>query len=105
MVVTDSETGSEPTEAVGNTVVVLEGRGLELGVAGPLGTVCLGGATGCVAFTAGHPGDSSSRRAAAGQGTCRESMPFQTTAGCKACRAYASDLMRSLTFLATDPGT
>jgi hypothetical protein len=52
-----------------------------------------------VVFRAGHLDFPASRGAI--QTSCRESMPFQMTAGRRGSRAYASDLMRPLTFLAT----
>ena len=94
-------------DVVGETVIKLdsEGKGLELGVTIavkvdvgmlevgglvleevavvvdlPDGGLVGGGLIGNVVFRAGHPGDLAvSRRA--GQAICRESMPFQTTAG------------------------
>jgi hypothetical protein len=62
-----------------------------------------GGYMSDVVFRAGHPDFQASRGAI--QTCCRESMPFQMTAGSKGSRAYASDLMRFFTFLATDPWT
>jgi hypothetical protein len=61
------------------------------------------GPMGDVVFQAGQLEFPASRGAI--QTCCRESMPFQMTAGWRGSRAYASDLIRSLTFLATDPWT
>ena len=71
---------------VDESVVMLEVGGLELEVAivvdlafAVLGGGVAGGTIGNVVFRAGHPEDLVSRRT--GQAICRESMPFQTTAG------------------------
>jgi hypothetical protein len=96
-------------------VSVIVARLLEASVGvrgGGLGFVTVGGTIGRgrrgrlmgdVMFRAGQLEFPASRGAI--QTYCRESMPFQMTAGWRGSRAYASDLIRSLTFLATDPRT
>jgi hypothetical protein len=71
---------------------------------GTIGGRRRGGLMGDVVFQGGQL-EFPASRSRAKQAYCRESMPFQMTAGWKGSRAYASNLMRSLTFLATDPWT
>ena len=86
----DSE---DKVEVVDVLFVVLEGRGLELDVdvvvrvvRGELDLKVAGGPIGNVMFRAVHPEDTVSRRLGTGHSISRESMPFQTTAGCMVSR-------------------